>query len=349
MVANSHHTPNKDNSPLISFVLVGRNDNYGGDFKQRLQTCITTLFQQLVDHGVSAEILFVNYNPLPSPVITDFIKWPTSTDKVTIKIITVSSEAHQKFVETSGVDDVPVLEYPAKNAGIKRANGTYILAMNPDIVLDDLFFETISWFNKNHYYRANRVDYYLPAGEEIHSNILDYAKNNVTKVWVKAISKSVKRGPISNLKFRCIVFQSKLEILRYNCIKAFNFVWSQKLHPKAEYKYHCNVSGDFMLMHRQNWDVLLGYHERAAIALHIDSLMVVQAACFGLQEVILPFPIYHQEHERRYDATTENLKYRAAYLKFQKDAQEMIKKKEPKIYNSKDWGFSSVQLEEILL
>jgi nucleoid-associated protein YejK len=63
----------------------------------------------------------------------------------------------------------------------------------------------------------------------------------------------------------------------------------------------------------------------------------------------LPFPIYHQEHERRYDATTENLKYRDAYLNFQSQSQEMLKNKHPKIYNSKNWGFFSNQLEEIIL
>lgn len=344
-----HSIDRKEKSPLISFVLVGRNDNYGGDFRQRLQTCVTSLHNQLVVHAMHAEIIFVNYNPLPTPEITDFIEWPKSTDNIAVKIITVSPDNHKIFLDKTNVDDVPVLEYPAKNAGIRRANGDYILVMNPDIVFDELFFESISWFNKNHYYRANRVDYFLPKGEKINDNILNIAKNNCTKVWVKAISKKVKRGPISTFKFRLIVLQSKMEVFRYNLIKSLNFLWSEKLHAKAEYKYHCNVSGDFMLMHRQNWDVLMGYNEKASIALHIDSLMVIQAASFGLQEVILPFPIYHQEHERRYDATTENLKYRDAYLNFQSQSQEMLKNKHPKIYNSKNWGFFSKQLEEIIL
>jgi hypothetical protein len=349
MVNSLHSSTNKEKSPLISFVFVGRNDNYGGDFKQRLQTCVTTLYNQLVTYNTSAEIIFVNYNPLPTPIITDFIEWPKSTHLITVKIITVSPEEHQKFVDASNVDDVPVLEYPAKNAGIRRANGEYIVAMNPDIVIDDLFFETFPWFNKNHYYRVNRIDYQLHNDEEIHGDVLNFAKNNCTKVWVKAISKSVKRGPISTFKFRYIVLQSKIEIFRYQVLRSLNFLWSEKLHAKAENRYHCNVSGDFMLMHRLNWDVLLGYHEKAKLALHIDSLMVVQAASFGLKEVILPFPIYHQEHERRYDATTENLKYREAYMDFQNQAQEMLQKKQPKIYNSENWGFSSVSLEEITL
>ena len=339
----------KEKSPLISFVLVGRNDNYGGDFKQRLHNCISTLFKQLVAHKTHAEIIFVNYNPLPQPAILDFIEWPKSTDLVSIKIITVSADLHLEFVKQYDIDEAPVLEYPAKNAGILRASGTYILAMNPDILIDELFFDSLSWLDKNHYYRTNRIDYHLPKGKKIEGNIISFAKKNCTKVWVKAISKSVKKGTISTLKFRQIVLQSKMEIFRYNFLKAFNFLWSEKLHDKAEYKYHCNVSGDFMLMHRQNWAILLGYNEMATIALHIDSLLVVQAATFGLQEVILPFPIYHQEHERRYDANIENPKFRAAYLYFQNEAQEMMASKSPKIYNTINWGFSSAELDEILL
>lgn len=336
-------------SPLLSFVLVGRNDNYGGDFKSRLQRCILSLFDQLNSNKIASEIIFVNYNPLPDNAISNFILWPKSNEFITIKIITVANHIHQNFINNHQVKDVPVLEYPAKNAGIRRANGDFIVAMNPDIIFDNSFFKDIKNLKKTHYYRSNRFDFRLEKAAEEPKNILEYAKNNVCKVWVKAISKSVKVGRVTKSKFCLILVQQKAEIIKYNLLQSFNFLWRKKLHSKAENRYHCNVSGDFMLMHKSAWQKIKAYKEDAFLALHIDALLVVQAATLSLKEFVYPYPIYHQEHDRRYNAETENLDFRKAYLTFQEDSQIMIKEKKPTIFNSEHWGFAHLNLEETLL
>lgn len=340
---------NDDKKPLISFVLAGRNDNYGGDFKLRLQRCISSLFNQLNAYNVSSEIIFVNYNPLPDSEISVFIAWPKSNEFITVKIITVSTELHEDFVKINEVKNVPVLEYPAKNAGIRRAKGTFILSMNPDIILDDAFFLDIPNLKKECYYRCNRFDFELNEEGLESDALITYAQKHICKIWVKAISKEIKVGSFSRCKFYLILLQQKMEILRYNFIKSFNFIWSIKLHAKAEYKFHCNVSGDFMLMHNDHWQQLMAYKENAFLALHIDALMIVQAATLGLKERTFSYPIYHQEHTRRYNAEKENKDFREAYLLFQRDAQRMIKEKKPILFNTKNWGFVNSKLEEILL
>lgn len=351
MVANHPHSSssNHKKAPLISFVIAGRNDNYGGDFKSRLERCILSLYEQLITNNVPSEIIFVNYNPLPTPAITDFIAWPKATENIQIKIITVPAQMHQELISNHTIKEVPVLEYPAKNAGIVRAKGDFILAMNPDIIFDSAFFKAVFNLKKGTYYRCNRYDFQLKNDEIITGDCVTFAKNNCTKIWVKAIAKEIKKGRVSRFKLAQIIAQQKVEILRYSMIRAFNFLWKIKLHPKAEYKYHCNVSGDFMLLHKEHWSQLRAYKEHAFMSLHMDALFVVQAATLGLKEVVFSFPIYHQEHERRYNATQENPDFRAAYLSFQKEAQLMIKNKKPSLYNSEDWGLSNAKLEEILL
>ena len=111
-------------------------------------------------------------------------------------------------------------------------------------------------------------------------------------------------------------------------------------------KYHCNVSGDFMLMHHMHWNKLKGHNEQSFISLHTDALMVIQAATLGLKEKVLSSPIYHREHLRRYDANDENPIYREAYLFFQEQAQKMITEKQPVIYNDEDWGLIKFDLKE---
>ena len=351
MVSNLAKTSRniEKNKPLISFVLAGRNDNYGGDFKSRLQRCISTLFNQLQKFEVSSEIIFVNYNPLLENKIDQFISWPKSNDLITVKIITVGPDLHLNFIENHNVKNVPVLEYPAKNAGIRRAKGTFILAMNPDIIIDEAFYKDVFRLNKECYYRCNRLDFQMDEYQELQEDIITYAKKHVCKVWVKAFSKEIKIGSYSHSKFCLILLSQKIEIVRYGILRAFNFLWSKKLHPKAENKFHCNVSGDFMLMHSDNWNELMSYKEDANLALHIDSLMVVQAATLGLKEKVFKYPIYHQEHARRYDTNKDNTEFRDAYLMFQEEAQKMIKNKKPIRYNSIEWGYASSKLEEIQL
>jgi hypothetical protein len=104
-----------------------------------------------------------------------------------------------------------------------------------------------------------------------------------------------------------------------------------------------------MLMHNEHWQQLMAYKENAFLALHIDALMVVQAATLGLKEHVFSYPIYHQEHTRRYNADKENRDFRDAYLIFQNDAQRMIKEKKPMLFNTQNWGFVNSKLEEILL
>ncbi|MEO0038081.1 MAG: hypothetical protein RIQ59_1292 [Bacteroidota bacterium] len=349
MVSNLANTSGKvgNEKPLISFVLAGRNDNYGGDFKSRLQRCVSTLYNQLQKFGVPSEIIFVNYNPLSENKVEQFISWPKSNDLTTVKIITVAPDVHLNFIKNHNVKNIPVLEYPAKNVGIRRAKGEFVLAMNPDIIIDEAFYKDVFRLNKACYYRCNRFDFHMDEKQDLQEDIITYAKKHVCKVWVKAISKEIKTGSYSQSKFCLILLSQKLEIIRYGILRAFNFLWSKKLHPKAENKFHCNVSGDFMLMHSDNWNALMCYKEDSNLALHIDALMVVQAATLGLKEIVLKYPIYHQEHARRFDATIENAEFRDAYLMFQEEAQKMIKNKKPIQYNSIEWGFANSKLEEI--
>lgn len=330
----------------LSVVMTGRNDNYGGDFKTRLENCILSLFEQLNRYAISSEIIFVNYNPLPSPDIENFIHWPKSSELVQVKIITVPPEIHQQFVKENKVKDVPVNEYLGKNVGIRRAKGEYILAMNPDILFPDaLWDEFLKNENENYYFRANRFDFQLKKNE-VFKSIFD-AKTRVSKVWLKGFSIAFKPRSISTLFWAKIKLFQFWTLAKYETIRFFNRFWKIKLHPKAENKYHCNVSGDFMLMHKKKWIGLNGYKEISNIALHIDALLVISAAVSGLKEFVMSTEIYHQEHERRYDATLENQEFISAYKAFQISAQEMIEKKKPLIYNSNKWGLAIFELPSV--
>lgn len=317
--------------------MVGRNDDYGGDFKQRLQLCINWTHSLLSAHKIKAEIIFVNYNPLPETAIKNFIDWPSRNQYVTTRLITVSPELHKNLVSEKQVKDVPVLEYIAKNVGIRRAQGEYILAMNPDVLVPDSIVKKWDTWNAASYYRANRIDY---EG--------DLGAGSFTRLFLKGHSYPFSRS--KNFFYPFYVFYNKLLCLwRLNTVnigKPLELIRLNVYTHNAEFRYHCNVSGDFLLMHSSAWGKLNSYAENTPLALHTDALMVVQAATSGLKERVFFAPVFHKEHSRRYDTKTENPEYRKAYLFFQEQAQEMINHKKLFIYNSEKWGLAEYSLPE---
>ncbi|MGB0369542.1 MAG: hypothetical protein ACPGD8_09060, partial [Flavobacteriales bacterium] len=172
-------------NPLLSLVAVGRNDDYGGDFKQRLQNYVNWSIELLTRYEISSEFIFVNYNPIDGEPIEKFIVWPESNSFVKIRVITVPKDEHVRTVSTNGVKDVPVLEYVAKNVGIRRAKGKFVLSMNPDILLDEGIVKRFNQLSAEHYYRSNRVDYV--HADEIDSGVslYDQLRENVTTIWFK--------------------------------------------------------------------------------------------------------------------------------------------------------------------
>lgn len=324
-------------NPYISIVIVGRNDNYGGDFKKRLQTFVTHNHQALTQSGIAAEIIFVNYNPLLSQVpIEKFIQWPSSTSTVPIRIITVPPAVHQEMVQNGNRTDVPVMEYLAKNAGIRRAKGEFILSMNPDIILPTTLVNQLNSLREDTYYRTDRVDF---SGDILH-------EYRLLRVFLKG-----QNYPLSSLDQLPSLRRKNKWLNRWRAFTPrmawlLNMLSIPVYYNNIEHQIHCNVSGDFMLMHRKHWLALNGHTEQTPIALHVDALTVAQAKALGLKEHVFETPIFHQEHTRRYDATVENPQYVKAYTYFVSEAKYMLKKQSVKKYNDASWGLSKFDLPE---
>lgn len=323
--------------PYISIVVVGRNDNYGGDFKKRLQNFITWNHEQLLTNGISAEIVFVNYNPLKSEAaIQDFINWPSSTDIVPIRVITVPNSVHQQIIADGKRKDVPVMEYLAKNVGVRSAKGEFILCMNPDIILPRKLVKGLKTLKKDTYYRADRVDF---SGDM-------NTKYELTRVFLKGQSYPIKLlAQLPKLR-RNNFFLNKWRAFTPKIQWLLNRISVPVYYDNVENQVHCNVSGDFMLMHRNYWFSIRGHMEQTPIALHVDALTVVQAAALGLKEHVFDSPIFHQEHERRYDATEENPEFLKAFQFFSSEAKGMLKSRASKRYNDEHWGLSKFELPE---
>tara|TARA_B110000037_G_scaffold154493_1_gene174313 strand:+ start:950 stop:1954 length:1005 start_codon:yes stop_codon:yes gene_type:complete len=329
-------------SPYLSIVIAARNDNYGGDFNQRIQNFISWNTDLLEKNKIETEIIIVNWNPIEeNPSLFEALQWLKERQFVKFRIITIPHTIHQKFVDSTIRKTVPLFEYLTKNAGIRRAKGEYILAMNPDILIHPNTMLSIKHkLNNKTYFRANRIDF---KKCELSLNTI---KKNGFKLYMKGYS--YKKHPLFLLSlFNNFRIYFQLVIIR-KFESLFKIIdWRPNNH-NAEYKYHCNVSGDFLLMHKDNWFALNAHPENTKLALHTDALMVVMAGTSGLKEKVLKNPIFHQEHTRRFNAEEkDNTAYRDAYLHFQNEAQVMIKEQKPTIYNDDSWGLINFELPEI--
>jgi hypothetical protein len=107
--------------PRISGVVVGRNDDYMPDFRQRLLVTIDWNLRYLLD-----EVIFVEWNPLPD---REPLSFSLAKRFARLKAYIVAAPLHE---DIGGNAEVPVLEFHAKNVGIRRASCPWIVATNAD-------------------------------------------------------------------------------------------------------------------------------------------------------------------------------------------------------------------------
>lgn len=119
---------------MISAILIGRNDDYEGDFRRRAALSINLLAEQLKD---SDEIIFVDWNSaegvatLPHAIAGSL----THRARALTRIIRVGADIHAEFVRQGAFNAiVPVV---ACNAAIRRANPSnrWILITTADLLL----------------------------------------------------------------------------------------------------------------------------------------------------------------------------------------------------------------------
>jgi len=334
-------------------VIVGRNDNYGGDFNYRLQNCLSWTIRNTEKYGIPTEIIFVNYNPIPeNPPLERVLILPEQVRHTTFRIITVPFEVHEKLSNPAIRRIVPLYEYIAKNIGIRRAKGEFILSANPDILIHPEIFKFIASrkLTSKRYYRCDRCDFtkFNLNLEQSDENILESLDRHTFKFVIKGLNYTRKS---SDEKVAWVKFKTGLKNFRdRNLIRiekiANHFSWPV-IYDYLPLKYHTNCSGDFMLMHHSHWNDLHGHPENTYLAIHTDALFVIMAATAGYKETCFSHPVFHQDHGRRYrhDGDLEDADIRKMFDLMNRDGLKMERAKSPIIYNDENWGNFTLNLE----
>lgn len=178
--------------PQISFVVTSRNDNHGGSLLRRMQVFVTALLAQCDRHELPAELIIVEWNP-PSdrPDLQAALKWPDRPGYCRVRIIRVPESIHRRLEHS---DVLPLFQMIAKNVGLRRARGKFLLATNIDIIFSDELFQLFAsgHFEQGKMYRIDRHDVMsdVPLEASV-SEQLEYCRTHQIRVNTREGSFSV--------------------------------------------------------------------------------------------------------------------------------------------------------------
>jgi len=245
----------------LSIVFVGSNAEYGGDFLGRMQNCVNNLFRLAEKYKLDSDLTLVEWNPPPNrPRMAKAIDWSRVT--IPVKIITVPKETHESLPNPHGEK---FFEYIAKNVGIRRAAGKFVLSTNPDNVYSEELIARLARHDleEDCFYRVNRSD--TRDGKVIATHYSDKSIVNGKQV-------SWGASPDTDGTFDYPTL-GRLPIL------------------------HFNASGDFILMAKKRWEEIKG-HPEVPYSLTVDGQTLYLAARNSQKQVILSEPMYHADHSR---------------------------------------------------
>ncbi len=147
-----------EEAPYLSVVAASRNDDHGGSLLGRMQTFVNAFIAQCRRHGLSAELILVEWNPpADRPPLAEALRWPEDLGPCQVRIIQVPQALHQRYQHAASL---PLYQMIAKNVGIRRARGKFVLASNIDILFNDelMRFLAEKKLDPARMYRLDRFD-----------------------------------------------------------------------------------------------------------------------------------------------------------------------------------------------
>lgn len=166
-------------NPYLSVVVTARNDNHGGNMLRRMQIFVNGLLEQCRRHQLEAELIIVEWNPPGNrPPLAEALTWQIENSPCIVRFVEVPPHVHQQLNHS---ESLPLFQMIAKNVGIRRAKGEFVLATNIDLLFSDELFHFLALRQLQHgkIYRMDRydVDSNVPLEASIEEQLLFCEKN----------------------------------------------------------------------------------------------------------------------------------------------------------------------------
>lgn len=338
--------------PYISFVVTSRNDNHGGDLTKRMTVFTRGLIDQCEKHNLHAELIYVDWNPPQGkPPLSEVLPKPIENGCLIIRYITVPTEIHNRY---NFSERLYLFQMIAKNVGIRRAKAPYVLCTNIDLLFSHelIAFLARKTLKQGKYYRANRCD--IPNDFDANKptdELLQWAQNHVQKINGKSAfypNFSDTTSPLFKYWALIPIFQLLSKLKRAISTPLRETVNSMDT----------DACGDFTLMHKSDWEKIMGYPELEVYSLHIDSMGLYAANAVGIRQEILPWNqrTFHISHANGWEFKDVKDKVMFYTNKPVLDwwavhqwGLQLLKEKKTFDINDEHWGLANESLKEVAL
>jgi len=166
-------------SPFLTIVLTGRNDGHGGDFVARFVRALRFNHRELTARGIGHEVVFVEWAPpADAPLLIERLFAGAPEIEPSVCSWYLVDGRYQEALSQN--PRLRYLEFLAKNAGIRRARGRFVLATNCDVYLGRRILDVLGGggLRPRVLYRAPRHDIKLTVdGSRLDWDVLEDPRN----------------------------------------------------------------------------------------------------------------------------------------------------------------------------
>lgn len=339
----------------LSIVVTTRNDNHGGDLLLRTQTFLNGLILQFNKYKIKSELIIVEWNPpADKPLLKDVLKINYENQYLDIRYVIVPAEIHNtfKYKET-----IPLYQMIAKNVGLRRAKGEFVICTNIDLLFSDGLMERLVKrdFQNNTFYRANRCD--VPKEIMLLSNLeeqLEFGRNNILERHGRRKDLANVTTPMPNwvftFTFLAVGLDSIIKIIKKKFLRREEFIMN---------KLDFAACGDFTMMSLEDWIKIDGYAEIDLYSLHVDSMALISAIALGIKQELfdvkeVTYHIYHKDGWTGFENPLEKIQFLLKrpsldWYSIGGTGEFLIKERLNWNINAENWGYSNLEFEEHII
>ena len=299
----------------------------------RMRMFVRGIDAQAARHDMRSELIVVDWNPPEDrPPLCDVLPEPVAGSPLCIRYISVPNRVHQRWEHC---ERIPLFQMIAKNVGIRRAAGRFVLATNVDLLFSDALCEFLARgpLDDDRMYRANRCD--VPDEMPYDAGIDDqlaYCRDHV----IRRIG-SRPWGPQWLGK----------------CKKALLGAWGSA--KAVRLLVDSDGCGDFTLLARRAWEEIRGYPELGLYSIYVDGLGCHTAVACGYEQTVLSPELctYHLDHGAGWMSmsVSERMKFTSDrpsldWGLYCEAARWVQKNRRPLDINDEEWGCRADEFEE---
>lgn len=348
---------------------------------RRTQSFVDGVARQAERHRTPVELILVDWNPPAERApLMDVINWPAGSTFFSARVITVPASLHRTLKNSA---QLGMFQMIAKNVGIRRAHGAFVIATNIDIIFSDELFHWLSagvartgalyrsdrWDIPNEIQLENKFDLLLKRArdESIRKNLRDGTYVRREGEFIKATQDRIDWMVLNWIENKTRDAENSLAAGDRRRAAEILTEMRLRLLPELRENYsipllHTNGCGDFTMMAREDWFAMRAYPEWHVFSWAIDSVFIYQAHYNGYECIDLPKDCthYHIEHNygsgwtiegesslwnRMDDRCIPYISYEDT-LKIFHELRRRSKNGEYVVYNDLDWGFGDHELSD---